>query len=236
MPVTPHTTRWIRRCAMALAMTALAVPAFAQTSVANFTTLTDGGLGVRYVANCYVEANLRFTVVGDPCNTSDSFASWGPSYSAYYSGSPALVNNSSTGTAVDITGATGSLFSFFSIGLAPYLGLFGGPTTVSFVGSLSGGGTVSRNITLPGATNTLTNFTFINFTSLTSLRLTVTSPASDPYVQFDNVTVGVVPEPASVLLMGIGLLSIGAYARRRRRAVRQGTPVHNSRSRCKQSA
>ena len=219
MPVQPHTTRWIRRCAIAATLVVTALPAAAQNTVANFNTLTDGGLGVRLVANCYVEANLRFTVVGDACGTSDSFASWGPTESAYYSGSPALFNNSSTGTAVDITGVNGNRFSFFSIGLAPYLGLFGGSTTVSFVGNLFGGGTVSRVITIAGGTNAQSTFTFNNFTSLTSLRLTVTSPAFDPYVQFDNVTTSVVPEPASVALMAAGLISIGAVLRRRRRMV-----------------
>ena len=107
MPVSPQTTRWIRRCTLAATMVVAAVPAAAQSSIANFNSLTDGGLGVRLVANCYVEANLRFTVVGDPCGTSDSFATWGPTQSAYYSGSPALFNNSATGTAVDITAASG---------------------------------------------------------------------------------------------------------------------------------
>ena len=217
MPVSPQTTRWIRRCTIAATMVIAAVPAAAQTSIANFNSLTDGGLGVRLVANCYVEANLRFTVVGDPCGTSDSFATWGPTESAFYSGSPALFNNSATGTAVDITAASGGAFSFLSIGLAPYLGLFGGSTTVSFLGNLMGGGTVSRSITLPGATNVQTNFSFTGFNSLTSLRLTVTSPAFDPYVQFDNVTASVVPEPASVVLLAAGLISIGAAVRRRRR-------------------
>jgi hypothetical protein len=213
--------RWLQSMAIVALCASIAAPAFAQNSTATFNTLTDGGIGVRYVANCYVEANLRFTVVGDACGATDSFASWGPSESAFYSGSPALFNNSATGTAIDITAANGGQFSLFSISLAPYLGVLSGNTSVSFLGSLFGGGTVSRLMTLNGGTNAQSNFSFVNFTGLTSVRLTVTSPQSDPYVQFDNVSVNVatvVPEPRTVLLLGAGMFAVAAAYRRRRTA------------------
>ncbi|MDQ6610962.1 MAG: hypothetical protein M3Y64_00905, partial [Gemmatimonadota bacterium] len=131
VPPDPH--RWLQRLSLGVALTvSAALPAAAQTSVANFNTLTDGGLGSRSVANCYSEARLVFTVIGEACGTPDSFATWGPTESAFYSGSPALFLNSATGTAVNITGAGGNLFSFFSINLTPFLGLFGNPTTVLF--------------------------------------------------------------------------------------------------------
>lgn len=210
-------TRWLRQAAAIAACTVTAaLPSSAQTTVANFNTLTDPGNGVRFVANCYMEANLRFTVVGDPCGTPDSFAAWGSADALFYTGSPALFNNSATGTAIDINSATGAAFSLFSINLTSFLGMIGNPTAVLFQGALQGGGSLSRSVTVAGGTATPTSFTFVNWVGLSSVRLTVTDPAFEPYVQFDNVSVSVVPEPASVVLLSVGLVVIGATARRRR--------------------
>ena len=215
--VSPNAHRWLQRFSVGVALAvSAALPAAAQTSVANFNTLTDGGVGSRSVANCYTEARLVFTVVGEACGTPDSFATWGPTQSAFYSGSPALFLNSATGTAVNITGVNNLRFSLFSISLTPYLGAFGNPTTVLFTGTVLGGSTLSRSIFLPGPTTTPANFTFTGWNNLQSLRLAVTSPSFEPIVQFDNVAVDVVPEPTTVLLLGAGLLTMGAFVRRRR--------------------
>lgn len=205
----------------ALIAAAPMLPLAAQ-STANFNTLIDPGNSVMYVQNCYAESGLRFTVVGDACDVMDSFATWGTADPLFYSGSPALFNNSATGTAVDITGANGEMFSLLSISLTPFLGGIGNPTTVMFEGMLSGGGMVSQTFMLPGMTNTPSMFMFNNFTAVSSVRFTVTDPTFEPYVQFDDVTasisgVAVVPEPASLLLTAAGLALVGLVARRRQR-------------------
>jgi hypothetical protein len=209
-----------RALAAGVAVLALAgAPAArAQTPVTlTFNSLTDvDGSGVRNVNNCYVESGIRVTVLGVACGTEAALATWTPDSPLFYTGSPALFNN--LGPSVEFAVVSGAAFSFQSIGLAPLLGGFGNPATVMFTGFMMGGGTVMQTVQVPGATTALTPYTFTNFTNLSSLRMTVTSPSFEPYVQFDNVGLNVVPEPATVALFGAGLLGAGALARRRRRA------------------
>lgn len=73
----------------------------------------------------------------------------------------------------------------------------------------------------------LTPFAFNGFDNLSSLRLTVLGPPPsgqviegiERIVQFDNVALAVVPEPATMVLLGSGLAVVGVLARRRRRVV-----------------
>ena len=189
----------------------------AQPTVANFNSLTTAnGEGVRYVQNCYIEAQLQFTLTGVGCDDTEAFATWGPENPLFYTGSPALFNNSTASSSFDIMAAGGQAFSLLSIDLTTFLGEFGNPTSVTFTGMLMGGGTVSRMVDLPGATTTPTTIMFTDFSMLSSVRLTVTDPEFEPYVQFDNVTASVVPEPSTVILLAGGLVTLAALARRRR--------------------
>ncbi len=203
------------------AVAAAAPAARAQAPVTlTFNTLT-GSDGVRYVNNCYEEGGFRVTALGSACGSPEALATWTPEESLFYSGSPALF--AATSESVDITAVGGGAFSLQSIGLAPLLGGFGSPTSVLFTGFLAGGGTVTQTVSVPGATNALTVFNFATFAGLSSVRMTVTTPAFEPYVQFDNVRLApaqaaVIPEPTTVALLGAGLAGVAAAARRRRRA------------------
>lgn len=210
-----------RLFALCAALAAAAPAARAQAPVTvTFNSLTDvDGSGVRYVNNCYVESGFRFTAVGFACTETSALATWTADNPLFYTGSPALYNN--LGPSVDVAAVSGGAFSLQSIGLASFLGGFGNPTTVTFTGMLAAGGTVMQTVQVPGATTALTVFDFSTFTGLSSLRMTVTAPSFEPYVQFDNVRLAaaapsaVVPEPATVALFGAGLAGLGAVARRR---------------------
>lgn len=216
----PRAHRWLATGIAVAASAAFAMPAHAQTTL-NFNSLTDvDGSGVRYVNNCYVESGFRVAVAGLACGTEAALATWTSADPLFYTGSPALFNN--LGETVEITATSGASFSLMSLGMAPVLGGFGAPTTVTFMGMLAAGGTVSQTFTVPGATTAMTAFTLTGFTGLSSVRFTVTSPSAEPYVQFDNVmlmagTTAVIPEPSTYALIGAGLLGVAGMARTRRR-------------------
>lgn len=219
-----------RRAAPALA--ALAALALAAASAgAQTRTMTFDGLtavdasGVRYVSNCYEEAGFRVTLVGAACGADAALATWTPDNDLYYAGSPALYNN--LGESVDFTATGGQTFAFQSIGLAPFLGQLGNPTSVLFTGFLASGGMVTQSVDVAGGVYgqavAATPYSFANFGGLRALRLTVTAPSTELNVQFDDVTFALgpaatVPEPATVALVAGGLAGVAALARRRRGA------------------
>lgn len=60
------------------------------------------------------------------------------------------------------------------------------------------------------------NFVATGPTTVITLQGTVSGPPAAAYIGLDNVSVDEVPEPATLLLFGSGLVSLAAYRRRRK--------------------
>jgi hypothetical protein len=228
-PSAPRRTRALAH-ALVFAAAAVAAPAAARAQAPitfNGIATTDPS-GVQSVMNCYVEGGVRFTVVGEACGMPamgqpPALATYTPANGSY-TGTPALFNN--LGTAVDFTSVSGQPMSLFSIDLAPIfidpsVGSMAGNMMVMFTGfrmpGMAGPATVTQSFSLSLDAAGLTRFVFSpEFQNLTSVRMAPGAP--DLAVQFDNVNAAVIPEPGTVLLLGLGLAGTAAYARRRRAA------------------
>jgi len=213
-----------RTVAAALVVIASAASAAAQTATLNFNGLApEPGVGIRYVQNCYTEAGFTVTAVGLPCSDADAFAVGSADDPTLYPGSPALFLNDPTPTVMEFTRMGGGLFSLSSISFAPFLQ---SATTVTLMGIRPSAATVMltlAGIPAGGLVPALTTFTPAGLTGISALRISSTNSFGEPYVLVDNVTfnvgaTSVVPEPATIGLVAIGLLGVGAVARRRRAA------------------
>src|SRR4030095_1234850 len=97
-----------------------------------------------------------------------------------------------------------------------------GISTITVTGTLSGGGTVSQTFITdavgdgPGPNTDFQTFSLTGFNDLVAVQFS----SSDHVFALDNVnvaSVGAVPEPATIFLLGSGLSAIGALGRRRHR-------------------
>lgn len=208
-----------------IAMTAV-VPvstARAQTTVVSFNSLTESspGSGTRYIGNCYAESGFLFTAVGLPCTGTTSLNTFlaGSANSPLFSGgtSPSLILNSPLATLISVNRVDGARFTFSSIALAPF---DGAATTVTFTG-MRAGVSVMQTVTVAGNQSGFRVFSFNDFfAGVTSVQIAASNEFGERVVKFDDFTAmavaGVVPEPSSVLLVGMGLFGIAVIVLRKR--------------------
>lgn len=191
-------------------------PARAAFVTVDFNSLTDPGTA-GFVNRGVTYTEDGFTLTALVPNTF-GFVSVHPANSNHYTGTTSFINNTDNGV-TQLTRDSGVPFTLSSIDLDSYNSL---TVTVTFTGSLSGGGTVTQAFTTDATQRSLQTFTFSSsFTNLTAVQWTQASP----FHSFDNIVAGdagppgvATPVPPTILAALVVPL-LGLAGRFRRRAV-----------------
>ncbi len=193
------------------------------TTILNFSDVPSGTL---VIFNPYTSQGFTLTsssggfVFNSPDTGNGSPQT--PGINPFYAGANGLAAFAPATITLMDTG--GDPFSLLSIGLARDFAFDPAPT-VTFIGALDGGGTVSETFTVSLASPPLTfqTFSFTGFTNVVSVSWNQ-SASSDGLHQFGSIEVAsatppaAVPEPATLSLL---LIALPAALRRARRGARR---------------
>jgi hypothetical protein len=174
-----------------------------QAVVITFDALGSAGTGVNYTGSGYAELGYVFS---SSLGGGVAFGTFQSGHAAY-TGSPSFFNDWSSGLTA-LTKADGTAFNAVSIDLCNLSRAGGTNQSVNFTGYRADNSSVSESFQLSNSAN-MTTFTFTAMTNIVRMDWVQVQP----YHQFDNLTLGPVPEPVSVITLGVG---VAAFLRRRR--------------------
>jgi hypothetical protein len=179
--------------------------ASARAATITFDSLAQPGTGYTNIGPLYTESgfNVSASSLFTPATGEPDFTGTG----TVMSGSNTFTVAASDASAFDFSGIT-----IWELNRGPFV-----PLAVQFTGTFVGGGTITQTVATDGLFNGDV-FSFVGFTNLASLHI---QSMNGRTFQIDNVNVSPtatpVPEPASMLLLGTGILGAGVHRWRQQR-------------------